>query len=57
MDITQKVPSKRFVRFKKHWQLYLFMALPLIYLLVFKYYPMLGAQIAFKDFRPQYGIW
>ena len=49
--------SKRKKNFKKYWQLYLFLALPLVYLLVFKYYPMLGAQIAFKEFRPQYGIW
>lgn len=49
--------SKRKKNFKKYWQLYLFLTLPLVYLLVFKYYPMLGAQIAFKEFRPQYGIW
>ncbi|WP_256760590.1 sugar ABC transporter permease [Cohnella sp. WQ 127256] len=41
----------------KHWQLMLFILIPLIYLLIFKYYPMLGAQIAFKDFKPQLGIW
>ena len=29
----------------------------IIYLLVFKYYPMLGIQIAFKDFKPTMGIW
>ena len=39
------------------WQLYLLLALPLIYLLVFCYYPMLGLQIAFKKFRLKDGIW
>ena len=31
-------------------------ALPLLYILVFKYYPMYGAQIAFKDYTPVGGI-
>ena len=41
----------------RSWQLYLLLLLPLIYLIVFAYYPMLGAQIAFKDFNPNLGIW
>lgn len=39
------------------WQLYVLMALPFIYLAVFKYYPMFGAQIAFKNFNLVKGIW
>jgi putative aldouronate transport system permease protein len=42
---------------RKYWQLYIFLLLPLIYLLIFKYYPMLGAQIAFRKFRTSLGIW
>lgn len=38
-------------------QLYLILALPLLYLLIFKYYPMLGAQIAFKDYSISKGVW
>jgi putative aldouronate transport system permease protein len=38
-------------------QLYLLMLIPLVYLLIFKYYPMLGAQIAFRQFTPRGGIW
>lgn len=34
------------------WQLYLLLALPFAWLLVFAYYPMYGAQIAFRDFLP-----
>jgi multiple sugar transport system permease protein/putative aldouronate transport system permease protein len=37
---------------RRSWQLYLFLALPVVWLLVFMYYPMYGAQIAFRDFLP-----
>ena len=39
-------------RIRRSWQLYLFLALPVAWLLVFMYYPMYGAQIAFRDFLP-----
>ena len=39
------------------WQLYLFCLIPLIYLLIFCYYPMLGLQIAFKNYSFTKGIW
>ncbi|MDD4743060.1 MAG: ABC transporter permease subunit [Eubacteriales bacterium] len=39
-----------------NWELYLLLLLPVIYVLVFKYYPMYGAQIAFKDYRVTKGI-
>jgi putative aldouronate transport system permease protein len=38
-------------------QLYIFILLPIIYLLIFAYYPMFGVQIAFKNFTPVRGIW
>lgn len=41
---------------KKNWQLYLMMLLPVIYILVFKYYPLWGVQIALKDFVAKKGI-
>jgi putative aldouronate transport system permease protein len=46
-----------FQQFKRCWQLHLFLLLPIIYIIVFAYYPMFGAQIAFKDFMPAEGIW
>ena len=46
-----------FWRLRKGWQLYLCLALPLAWLLIFCYYPMYGAQIAFRDFVPGKGIW
>ena len=44
-------------RIRKSLPYYALILLPLIYLLVFKYYPMLGVQIAFKDFKVRGGIW
>lgn len=45
-----------FIRMRRGWQLYLFLVLPLLYLFVFKYWPMWGAQIAFRQFNPAVGI-
>jgi len=44
-------------KFGRYWQLYLLLLLPIIYLLIFHYYPMLGLQIAFKKYSPSQGIW
>lgn len=51
------ITDRRQNRFLRSWQLYAMLALPVIYILVFYYYPMLGIQIAFKDFKPRLGIW
>lgn len=45
-----------FRRMKKCWQLYLMILLPVIYLLIFHYYPMYGVQIAFKEYQFASGI-
>jgi len=39
------------------WQLYLFLLLPLAYIIIFAYVPMTGLQLAFKKFSPRLGIW
>ena len=41
---------------RKNWQLYIFLLLPVVYILVFKYLPMGGVVIAFKDFKMRHGI-
>jgi putative aldouronate transport system permease protein len=41
----------------RHWQLYVILLLPVAYLVVFNYIPMLGIQLAFKDFVATKGIW
>ncbi|MCL2477958.1 MAG: ABC transporter permease subunit [Treponema sp.] len=42
---------------KRNWQLYLIFAVPLIWFILFRYWPMAGIQIAFKDFMPGNTIW
>lgn len=44
-------------KFRRDWQLHLLILLPIIYLIIFKYIPMYGAQIAFRDYRARAGIW
>ncbi|WP_020573791.1 ABC transporter permease [Actinopolymorpha alba] len=41
---------------KNGWQLYLMLALPVIYILVFQYWPMWGVQIAFRNYNVVDGI-
>jgi len=43
-------------RLRLDWQLYVILALPLIWLIVFQYIPMYGVQIAFRDFKSTKGI-
>ncbi len=42
---------------KRYWQLYALLALPVIYLLVFKYAPMIYIQIAFKKYKLNMSVW
>ncbi len=56
----EQAKLRKKTRFRKeylnNWQLYL-MLLPVIWLLIFCYFPMAGLQIAFKDFKIRQGIW
>lgn len=42
--------------FTLHWQLYLFLLLPIAWVLIFRYSPMYGLQIAFRDFSIKKGF-
>jgi putative aldouronate transport system permease protein len=44
------------VGIRKHWQLYLIILLPVIYIVIFKYLPMHGVTLAFKDYQVRKGI-
>jgi putative aldouronate transport system permease protein len=43
--------------FRRHWQLYLLILIPLAYFVVFKYIPMANTVIAFKDYNVVDGVW
>ena len=48
--------SRLWLRIRRNWQLYVLLALPLIWLVVFRYAPMYGAQIAFRQYSSAFGI-
>ena len=51
--VTKRKKSK----FLNQWQLYLFIAVPLAFTIIFSYWPMLGIQMAFKNFDLSLGMW
>ena len=53
----QKVLNSINRHLKKQYQFYLIILLPMIYLIIFHYIPMLGASLAFKDYNIRAGIW
>lgn len=42
---------------KRDWQLYCLVALPLLFVIVFKIFPMFGLVISFKDYKIAKGFW
>jgi len=54
---TAKKKVKFSVYMKRYWQLYALIALPLIYLFVFKYIPMKYILIAFKEYKLNMSLW
>ncbi|MFJ5717030.1 ABC transporter permease [Neobacillus sp. NPDC093127] len=44
-------------KMKKHWQFYILIIPPMLYIIIFKYLPLVGLQIAFRDFNVVGGIW
>ena len=48
--------SGYFSDIKINWQLYTMILIPLLYVILFKYYPMYGARIAFYNYMPSKGI-
>ena len=44
-------------RMAEHWQLYALLLLPIVLTFIYKYIPMYGIQIAFRDYRASRGIW
>lgn len=50
-------PGKRRKSILRYWQLYAMLLLPLLYLLIFCYTPMLDIQIAFRKYSARLGVW
>jgi putative aldouronate transport system permease protein len=55
--LKSKNKKSAWVKIKKHWQLYFVILIPLAYIIIFKYIPMVGAVIAFKNYNIGKGIW
>lgn len=54
----ERAPRKKFsVIFKHNWQLWALMIPGALIFIIFRYLPMAGVQIAFKEFNPVGGIW
>ena len=65
LRVRKRLPLKRryrkqlgslWLRIRRNWQLYVLLFLPVVWLIVFRYGPMYGAQIAFKQYQPAVGI-
>ena len=54
--MLQRVTGAIKKKYSNWWQLYVFLILPLAYIIIFKYIPMYGIQIAFRDYTHRGGI-
>ena len=43
-------------RVMEHWQLYLLLLIPIVITVIYKYIPMYGIQIAFRNYKPSRGF-
>ena len=55
-DLKEAKRKKLVAQLKKIWPLYLFLLPAVVYILIFNYYPMYGAQIAFRNYKIKDGI-
>ena len=55
--LSAKKPNKWIKHLKQFWPLYLFLLPALLDVIVFRYAPMYGLQIAFRDFKIRKGFW
>ena len=57
MNKKPKKPGSVALYLKNNWQLYLMLIVPVVYMILFRYKPMLGVVVAFKKFNVFKGIW
>ena len=56
-QLRRRTPLQKFTtKFRRQWQLYLMVLLPMLYVLIFTYGPMYGIQIAFRQYNIKDGI-
>lgn len=55
--VRRHLLARTWLKIWRHWQLYLIISVPLAFLITFNYVPMIGVQIAFRDYNPIGGIW
>ncbi|WP_373229356.1 ABC transporter permease [Cohnella sp.] len=55
--LSTKKKTNKWIQIRANWELYVLIAFPVAYFFIFRYMPMYGVQIAFKDFTPSQGIW
>lgn len=56
-EVHKSKGKNRFAGVLRHWQLYVFLLPAIIYFILFRYIPMFGVQIAFKQYNAVGGIW
>ncbi len=58
MNSSAVAPGSRKLlkRILRHWQLYLLILPPVVYVIMFRYVPILGSQIAFRDYKLNMGL-
>lgn len=56
-DLRHEPARKKLKKILCNWQLYLFLLPTIAYFLIFRYYPMLGLQIAFRKYKATMGMW
>lgn len=54
---TEKKKGSVGIYLRNNWQLYAMLLVPVVYMILFKYKPMLGVVVAFKKFNVFQGIW
>ena len=52
-----KKRARMIAQIKDNYQLYLVLLVPLLFIIIFRYVPMYGAQIAFRNYSVSRGIW
>ncbi len=57
MNVDRRKSKKVKTYLRNNWQLYAMLVLPVIYMILFKYKPMIGVIVAFKKFNIFKGIW